>query len=299
MRTGRNSISWKLIGRSFKTLFSAKVPHCLKNLVNVTSIGQRMMPDIPSKSPSLRDRVKDKLLTPGGSIRLPRFLTNEPAAPARYPRKQLGTSKSNSIIEKEQWYVPPAPPTPERRVRKKAVNHQRDSDPVRTPFSWVEGSEYFPRPEDDEQVSPRPSSSPERYFPAYSPSFHQPTQEDGAGKLLRVYDLRNESPNVHANLELRAGFLFDLIQTIPSVWLTNSRIQDSFTPLLRSDQVTAKERRTTVTERPIIEGFLQHLPDVHILPQSRIRRKSAQTTQDYKRNLNLSSEVPAHLHIES
>jgi len=30
MRTGRNWISWKLIGRSFKILFSAKVPHCLQ-----------------------------------------------------------------------------------------------------------------------------------------------------------------------------------------------------------------------------------------------------------------------------
>ena len=281
-----------------KSYFLPRFHIAFKYLVNVTCIGQCMMPDIPSaKSPSLRDRVKDKLLTPSGSIRLPRFLTNEPAAPARYPRKPLGTSKSNSIVEKEQWYVPPAPPTPERRARKKEVYHQRDSDPVRTPFSWVEGSEYFLRPEDEEQISPRPSSSPERCFPEYSPSFHQPEQEDDSGKLLRVYDLRNQSPNVHANLELHAGFLFDLIQTIPSVWLTNSRIQDSFTSLLRSDQVTTTERRTTVSEWRIIEGFLQHLPDVHILPQSRIRRKSAQASQDYKRNLNLSSEVPTHLHI--
>ena len=261
------------------------------------SLLSKTMQDVPSKSSSFRDRVKEKLLTPSGTIRLPRFLTNEPAAPARYPGKRLSSTPRKepiSPVEREQWYVPPEPPTPNETTRRKSkASRARNSAPVASPFSWVEGDDYF---QQDVAVIdlPRASSSPEaNYAVAPKPPIQAfPSMRNTNSSNLRIYDLRQERRFVSPDSELFSGKLYDLIQTIPSVWLASPKIKEAFIPLLRVDQMTTKDRPPEPRELRLIEGFLNHLPDVHIIPETQISRNPYHSTHiDYKRYLNLSVDV--------
>ena len=71
--------------------------------------------------------MKGKLISSGSSIRLPKFLSNEPAAPARYDGTPIlsgyvlpeefsivQNEASSSSRVKEHWYIPPddEPPPP-------------------------------------------------------------------------------------------------------------------------------------------------------------------------------------------
>src|SRR5271156_2502750 len=88
-------------------------------------------------SASLRDRVKDKLLSPSTSLRLPKFMSGEPASPARYTGTAISPgyvsplrNASVSSGEKEQWYFPPDPPSPPKQTKhvKRRITRSRDSD---------------------------------------------------------------------------------------------------------------------------------------------------------------------------
>ena len=262
---------------------------------------------------SLREKVKDKL-TRGSSIRLPKFLSNEPAAPARYdgtpicsgyvpPHEisipQHGASTSSRV--KEQWYIPPdqpprprPPPPPPRPARR--VTRSRDSEPIL----------LSPRPHNSSKISmqlngllsPRISSSAETYFSTAPPS--QPVgsvEEPPNSKSLVVRDLRNEKRSSSADVKMHDGLLYDLIQTIPATWLTTPKIKESFIPLLRPDQSTTIQQAPLPTELRLIDGFLGHLPELHIIPEKRISRKSASDAHgEYKKWLNLSSEVFLHFY---
>jgi hypothetical protein len=107
-------------------------------------------------------------------------------------------------------------------------------------------------------------------------------------KPLGVHDLRNERKLLYADVQLHSGLLYSLIQTIPAVWLQTPKIKESFIPLLRQDKSTAQQKAPTPTElRLIIDGFLAHLPDVHIISAKPSNRPST----DFKRSLTLSSDV--------
>ena len=226
---------------------------------------------------SLRERVKGKLLSPGSSIRLPKFLSHEPAAPARYygtpicsgyvspqeisiPQNVVPTSSR----AKEQWYIPPdEPPPPPRPARR--VTRSRDREPTL----------LSPRPHNSSKISmqlngllsPRVSSEP--HFSTIPPI--QPTgevEEPPTTKSLVVHDLRDEN-RLCANAEIDDGLLYNLIQTIPETWLATPRIKESFIPLLRPDQATAVQQAPLPTELRLIDGFLGHLPELHIIPEKR------------------------------
>src|SRR5579862_2579553 len=249
------------------------------------------MPERALKPYSFRDKVKEKLLIPGRSIKLPRFLTNEPGAPARYSGKRISAPRHlfPSSGSEEQWYVPPDPPTPNRR-RLRRETRSRDSAPVISPYSWKEGDDYFVR-STEYLDSPRASSSPERSYAIEASSPRVVSNEEQDSKALRRYDFRNEKRIVYSDMEVHSGLVYDLIKTIPSVWLTNPKVKEAFIPLLRIDQITTRDRAPTPTELRLIEGFFNHVPDVHIIQQKRIQRKPSQSDQDYKKDLKLSSDV--------
>src|SRR5271154_2269676 len=88
---------------------------------------------------SLRERVKEKFSSSSssisGSIKLPKFLSNEPASPARYSgtpispgyisqRKEESTS---TLGGKEQWYFPPDPPIQQNKLERHRLTRSRDS----------------------------------------------------------------------------------------------------------------------------------------------------------------------------
>jgi hypothetical protein len=140
-------------------------------------------------------------------------------------------------------------------------------------------------------LPPRASSSPEiQYAVAPSPPL-QPISSETHLKFLRVYDFRQE-PILSTDLEIFFGPTYDLIQTVPAVWLSSSKIREAFIPLLRGDRITTKDRPPTASELRLIEGFLNHIPEVHILPEDHVSRSLTRSSSlDYKRNLNLSSAV--------
>jgi hypothetical protein len=242
----------------------------------------------PSKS-SLRDKVKDRLSLSGTSFRIPRFLTNEPASPARYKGKPISPAYNLSSREsgKEQWYFPPEPPKqtlqrPKVQSTVKRVPRSRDSAPAISPL--------YPSPETELSMqhtqTPRAVSLSTEYFP-----FPTAYSGDSPFRKLVVQDFRNEKRILYADVEIHSGMLYDLIQSIPAVWLQTPVIKEAFIPLLRSDGLTVKEKSPTPNELRLIDGFLLHLPDVHIISAKRIPRKRP-STMEYKRNLSLSTEVP-------
>jgi len=223
--------------------------------------------NVEHQKSSLRERVRDKLLSPASSIRLPRFLTNEPALPARYCGKPISTARRPSE-EKEEWYSPPdAPPAPSPEVKKskKRVTRSRDGA-----SSSGRRQKQHPQSRASQQVTrellTRGHSSPEYHFPMTPPVN---TTDD------------------------------DLIQTLPAIWLPTPKIKESFIPLLRPDQSTAQQKSPTPSELRIIDGFLGHLPDVHLIPAKRIHRKSVNVPNlDFKRTLNLDADVSSILKSE-
>ena len=236
----------------------------------------------PSSKPSssLRDRVKDRLSISGTSFRRPKFLTNEPASPARYKGKPISSGYDKSARDggKEQWYFPPETPSlkPQRTVRRS----------VRSRDSALAGSGHSSQrlSTDLIQRAPTPRASSSAYHLLSEVSLEQ------LSRRLVLRDFRNEKRIMDSDVEIRSGMLYDLIHTIPSVWLCTPKIKEAFIPLLRSDGTTTREKSPTPTELRLIDGFLQHLPDIHIVPTRRIPRKRP-STLEYKRNLNLSSEV--------
>ena len=250
------------------------------------------------KSTSLRERVKDKLLTPSTSLRLPKFMSNEPASPARYTGTPISPgyvsplrNGSLSSGEQEQWYFPPdlpSPPKPKRQAKR--ISRSCGSEPnIPSPREELATKEY------SEQIaallSPRIASSPEDHYPLVPRKIEELDDDYPNYKPLGVHDLRNEKKLLYADVQLRSGLLYDLIQTIPAVWLTTPQIKESFIPLLRDDKATTQRKAPTPTELRLIEGFLGHLPDVHIIASKRRPRKLSNPTSDFKRTLSLSSDV--------
>src|ERR1700738_3735340 len=235
----------------------------------------------------LRDRMKDVLLSPTASIKLPRFLSNEPQSPARYEWGAISAGYSSSRDlktspgKKEQWYFPPDVVSPSsqqpKMQRKHRASKSRDGGPVtpsqRTPRTLSQQNTQNTYFSENFNGTPRVSSSPERYFPLI-PQQSPELGEQTSFKPLRIHDLRNEKKILYADVEIRSGLLYDLIQTLPSVWLTTPQIKESFIPLLRSDCATTQVRAPTPNELRLIEGFLTHLPDVHIVPSKRFNRIS-------------------------
>lgn len=235
-----------------------------------------------SKS-SLRDRVKDRLSLSGTSFRIPKFLTNEPASPARYKGKPIspGYILSSRESVKEQWYFPPEPPKQKTQSTAKRVARSRESAPaISPPYPSPQTKLLTPNKE-----TPRAVSSSAEYFP-----FPVPSPSEPIFRKLGVQDFRNEKRILYADVEIHSGMLYDLLQTIPAVWLQTPKIKEAFIPLLRSDGSIVKEKSPTPNELSLIEGYLLHLPDVHIISAKRIPRKRP-STMEYKRNLSLSSEV--------
>lgn len=249
------------------------------------------------KPTSLRDRVKDKLLSPSTSLRLPKFMSNEPASPARYTGKAISPGYVSSLKhasvssgEKEQWYFPPDPPAPikPKPVRPR-MSRSRDSDPkFALPRTQTEAQQYSEQV--DALLSPRIASSPQDHYPF---TVAELDEEPLNYKPLGIHDLRNEKKLLYADVQIYSGLLYNLIQTIPAVWLTTPKIKESFIPLLRADKATAQQKAPTPTELRLIDGFLGHVPDIHIVPAKRIHRKPTKhTSSDFKRTLTLSSDVP-------
>jgi hypothetical protein len=227
------------------------------------------------------------LLSPTSSIRLPKFLTNDPQSPARYDGTPISPgyqSSRDATGAKEQWYFPPDKPSPKQQhaKRSKRVSKSRDSDPTTR-------SQNFQSSNFSETFTPRGSSSPEEYFPLSPKRSLDPVEETVPFTPLQIHDLRNEKRILYADVEIRSGVLYDLIQTLPSTWLTTPQIKESFIPLLRANRETTQVRAPTPNELRLIEGFLTHLPDVHIIPAKRFNRISP--TWDTKTNLFLSDEV--------
>jgi len=239
----------------------------------------------PTKSTSLRDKVKDRLSLQGTSFRIPKFLSNEPASPARYKGKPIspGYNSASRDIVKEQWYFPPEPPSPKAQRTVKRSTRSRDSEPT---VSHGRSSQQ------SEELS-QSTQTPRASLSSYDQPFHDPSLDSQVRRLV-VHDFRNEQRILYADVEIRSGLLYDLIQTIPSVWLCTPKIKEAFIPLLRSDGSTVKEKSPTPNELRLIEGFLLHLPDIHIISAKRIPRKRP-STMEYKRNLCLSTEVPASI----
>jgi hypothetical protein len=108
--------------------------------------------------------------------------------------------------------------------------------------------------------------------------------------------IRDQRPRVNGDSihsEPCSRVLQDLIQKIPSTWLTTPRIKEAFIPLLRNNENTLAEKAPTPTELRLIDGFLQHLPELHIVQQKRVKRKQPTNpaAQEYKRSLLLNSHV--------
>src|SRR5262245_51727197 len=184
-----------------------------------------------TKPSSLRERVKDKLLTPGGSFRyLARILSNEPALPARYPGKRISIACPPTLPEREKWYFPPEVVVSPRRVGR--TGRTKDV-PSSSPSQQSEEEYSRERP-----VEPRTLSSPPHHF-----SVGQYPVDSGEQKSLRVYDLRSENKGSYTDvaMELHSGLLYDLIQNFSSIWLTNPKIKESFIPLLRPSRATTRE----------------------------------------------------------
>jgi len=251
------------------------------------------------KQTSLRDRVKDKLLSPSTSLRLPKFLSNEPASPARYTGTAISPgyvsplrNGSVSSGEKEQWYFPPDPPSsPKPKRTKQRASRSRGSEPnVAAPQTQHAATQQYSEGL-HALLSPRiAASSPRDHYPF---GVAELEEEPLNYKPLGVHDLRNEKKLLYGDVKLHSGLLYNLIQTIPAVWLTTPKIKESFIPLLRVDKATAQQRAPTPTELRLIDGFLTHVPDIHIIAAKRIHRKpSKQPPSNFKRALTLSSDVP-------
>ena len=227
-------------------------------------------------------------------------MSNEPASPARYTGTAISPgyvsplrNASVSSGEKEQWYFPPDPPSPPKQTKhvKRRITRSRDSDtnisaaPPRAPLPTQQYSEQV-----SALLSPRIISSPHNHYPLVPSTVDELDDEPINYKPLGVHDLRNERKLLYADVQLHSGLLYSLIQTIPAVWLQTPKIKESFIPLLRQDKSTAQQKAPTPTELRLIDGFLAHLPDVHIISAKRIPRK--RTSTDFKRTFILSSDVP-------
>ena len=244
---------------------------------------------------SLRERVRKGLLS-SGSIKLPKFLSNEPASPARYVGKPISPGfvsprdGSSTSSAKEQWYFPPDQPVPKPKKLERRVTSSRDTEPplLSQPPNHSRLSTQL-----NGSLSSRTQSSPENHYSVAPLSRSADTlDEPPVYTPLVIHDLRIEKRLIYSDVEVRTGLLYDLLQTIPAVWLTTPKVKESFIPLLRPDQSTTEQIAPTPTELRLIDGFIGHLPELHIIPQKRIPRKpSNNTSTEYKRTLNVSSEV--------
>jgi hypothetical protein len=234
----------------------------------------------PPKS-SLRDRFKfkDKLSLSSSSIRLPRFLSGEPASPARYQGKPFWTPSP----PKEQWYFPPTTP-PKQEAKHTELPARKLSENVLSPKPRRE----FRSSNLDGLLSPRIQESPQVFF---TKTIEPMTPTIQRNSLV----IRDQRPKVNGDSihgEPCSRVLQDLIQKIPSTWLTTPRIKEAFIPLLRNNENTISEKAPTPRELRLIDGFLSHLPELHIVPQKRVKRKQAtHQAQEYKRSLLLNSQV--------
>lgn len=248
---------------------------------------------------SIREKVKEKLLTSEGSLRLPRFLSNEPAAPARYSGIPISSSYGANSGPKEQWYFPPDPPSPlqpARRKAKKRVTRSRDRNEnvlMSTVTDRSDGEMEELSTRLNGILSPRLQPVPDNYFPLSTPLFAAVERDgDVVHKPLIIHDLRSRvhSRVLEVDMEVHSGKLYDLIQTIPQIWLAAPKIKESFIPLLRENGQTAQEKAPMPNELRLIEGFLNHLPEIHIIAPKRIQRKT-QAEMSFKRNLYLGADV--------
>jgi hypothetical protein len=234
----------------------------------------------PPKS-SLRDRFKDKLSLSTTSIRLPKFLSGEPASPARYHGKPLWTPSP----PKEQWYFPPTTPPKQDTKHEDLPTARKQPDNVISP----KPRRHFRSSNLDGLLSPRIQESPHVFF---TKSIETMTPTFSANSLV----IRDQRPRVNGDSihgEPCSRVLQDLIQNIPSTWLTTPRIKETFIPLLRNNEHTLAERAPTPRELRLIDGFLEHLPELHIVQQKRVKRKQPPNpaAQEYKSSLLLSSQV--------
>jgi len=238
---------------------------------------------VESQKSSLRDRFKDKLSLSTTSIRLPRFLSGDPPSPARYQGKPFWTPAE----PKEQWYFPPETPPKqetkqeETRLRPRPVTNVLSPQPKRE----------FRSSQLDGLLSPRIPASRQVVFPKNT--VEPMTPATVIGNSLTIRDHRTKPHRGDSiNGEPCSRVLQDLIQKIPSTWLTTPTIKEAFIPLLRNNKNTIAEKAPTPRELRLIDGFLEHLPELHIVQQKRVKRKQpTNAAQEYKRSLLLNSEV--------
>jgi hypothetical protein len=196
--------------------------------------------------------------------------------------------------DKERWYFPPDEPPPKPKRSERRVTRSRDAEPP--PL-------LSPSPQNHSRIStqlngllaPRVSSSPENHYSLVPPDDSADTlHERPEYNPLVIHDLRIENRLIYSDVELRTGSLYDLIQSIPATWLAAPKLKESFIPLLRPDSSTTEQKAPTPMELRLVDGFISHLPEIHIIPQKRIPRKPINgALAEYKRTLNLSSEVPS------
>ena len=241
---------------------------------------------VESQKSSLRDRFKDKLSLSTTSIRLPRFLSGEPASPARYQGKPFWTPAEPS----EQWYFPPDSPPKQEPKQEETKSRPRPVTNVLSP----QPTRKFRSSQLDGLLSPRIQTSRQVAFanPPVQPMIPATVVRDS----LIIRDQRTNARHGDlVNGEPCSRVLQDLIQQVPSAWLTTPKIREAFIPLLRNNEKTLAERAPTPKELRLIDGFLEHLPELHIVQQKRVKRKYATSAaQEYKRSLLLNSEVLFH-----
>ena len=232
------------------------------------------------------------------SIRLPRFLSNAPAPPARYSGIDISPGYEKKE-PKELWYFPPTPPKPQKPLKKanrqkmpsrKPVRTQRDSLPsVVSPSIRVENGPPEEPIAEQRQAMIRAHSSPDYNGWRRSMYAEQLASFDSymTQQTSHEFTIYDTTLNPIEN-EVRSGPLYDLIQTIPAIWLTTPQIRESFIPLLRTDHASIETRAPTPAELRLVDGFLDQLPEIHIvLPWSTQRNSSI----GFKRNLDLSTDV--------
>jgi len=171
------------------------------------------------------------------------------------------------------------------------VRTQRDSLPaVASPSIRVEdGFEQLPLFE-QRQTMIRAHSSPDHNVWRHSMYAEQLASFENyeEPQISNVFTIYDTTQNL-IDTEVRSGLLFDLIQTIPAIWLTMPKIRESFIPLLRTDHASIESKAPTPAELRLVDGFLEQLPDIHIVHSSWSTRRDS--TVSFKRNLNLSAEV--------
>jgi hypothetical protein len=248
---------------------------------------------------SLRERAKDKLSFAGSLFSLPKSWLHDPAPPARYTgipispgyvslRKALMAAENS-----EKWYTPPGTPKPIPPRRERHMTRSRHS----------ESSILSPRPQNQSAASvqrsrlfsPRPRSALDHQSVISQPISEVRPTESPVQRPFGFRELINESTNAsteviaaHSEVAARSGLLHELVQRFFEVWLKTPKITESFIPLLRHDQCTAQEQPPTADESLLVDGFLEHLPEIYIVDRN---RRQINTSTDYKTTLDLDSDV--------